>query len=568
MVNPVIREQSIAEIEAETVINDYQSIDLDINSLVDKFIKPIDRYRSRNAPNITSNQLNQPGLVSSDSLEESRCHAFYRMLGLPVIAPDGKFFNPGYNPRIDAKEIARQQSIVNSIPEPVRKHSQKRESESRMRYNVFRVGSETGTVFAITMGLRGAQRSFAVADLDSIKSLEKPPSQIQTLSEREIYIKKLYKKRSGGELTYTNKTVEHKIAPFMTDPIISANLDPNSGNQSVVVGAPFLEKEDLEHEYNKYLKRPGLEFILRLRLRQQKIAEQSGVAIDNIDLSMFEDEISSGQQKEIAATLIDKDGLSAEDVKQVLEGSGRVELYTVNNLVRMYKGLIHLYNENLEVIENVSKQIIWIPVSNDGGPEKGTEVSTAFVVPSQFPDSWVIERSISGLQVKAALANLQVEIGETADETPLSFGDFTISEFQNIANDFENQKQEEINKRNSLEAQASNALRVIELIGGEVSGFGLIDIIAIWMALWSVDVNVLLDLIDDPGAFRLNQIKELKTQATEDRAQREGFAKEAYEKLAERIQTILSYGDRLFKREQNTLREDSGDIPRDENGVF
>lgn len=567
MVDAVTSKQTVAETEAETVINDYQSVDLDLESLIVKFVRPIDRYRSRNAPN-TLGSIKQPGLTSRDNFGESRTHAFYRMLGLPVIEPSGKLFSPGFNPLLDSKENERRTDIIAAIPNAVKNQVQRREERARTGLAVFSRGSETATVIGITMGLREGQRSFAVADRKSIQSLDNPPEQKSPeIKERSKHINKFYKKKNGSDITSFNSSVSHVIAPFTTDPILCANLDPTSGSQSVMIGAPFLEKEDLEHEYNKYLKRPGIEFILRLRLRQQNVAAQTGIAIDNIDLTKFDDEIDSNQQREIAATLTGDLDANSEDVKQVLEGSGRVELYTLNSLVRMYKGLIHLYAEALETIEDIHNKIIWVPLPNDGGPERGTKVNTLYVVPKIYQDGWEIERRISNLQIKSTLANMQLDIGETANETPLSFGDFVISEFQNIAKNFNSQIQEEENNRDNLEAKGSNALRTIEFIGGEISGLGLIDIIAIYMALWSLDVTVLLDLIDDGAAQRLNEITELKTSDTAARANSQGNALEAYQKLAERIQTILSYGDRLFQREQDALREDSGDVPRDE-GTF
>lgn len=567
MVDAVTSEQTVAETEAETVINDYQSVDLDLESLIAKFVRPIDRYRSRNAPKVLGD-LKQPGLSSRDSFGESRTHAFYRMLGLPVIEPSGKFFSPGFNPLLDSKESERRADITAAIPAAIKNHVQRREDISRSNLSVFSRGSTTATVIGITMGLREGQRGFAVADRKSIQSLDNPPEQKSPeIQARSKHINKFYKKKDGSDITSFNSSVSHIIAPFTTDPVLCANLDPSSGSQSVMIGAPFLEKEDLEHEYNKYLKRPGIEFILRLRLRQQNVAAQTGIAIDNIDLSNFDNEIDSNQQREIAATLTDTLDANPDDVKQALEGSGRVELYTLNSLVRMFKGLVHLYVEALEDIENVRNKIIWVPLPNDGGPERGTKVNTLYVIPKKFEDTWEIERRISNLQIKSTLANMQLDIGETANETPLSFSDFVISDFQNIAKNFDNQIQEEKNNRDNLEAKGSNALRTIEFIGGEVSGLGLIDIIAIYMALWSLDVTTLLDLIDDGAAQRLNDITELKTDATAARANSQGNALEAYQKLAERVQTILSYGDRLFQREQDALREDSGDVPRDE-GTF
>ncbi len=556
--------QSIGEQEAESPLDDYQSMDLDINSLIQKFVRPIDRYRSYNAP-IIAGLLDQPGLSTSNKLQESRAHAFYRMLGLPAIEPTGKFFNPGFNPLLDGDEKTRRADIAAAIPTAIKTFVQHRENESRRKYALFSRANMESSIFTISMSFPKAQKPFAIAlGVESFKSLTQPDPQSFPIPLRKSLIQERYKKKDGSDITgYFNDTVFHPLAPFMTDPVIAANVDPKSGDQSRLIGAPFLEKEDLEFERNRYAKRPGLEFILRLRLRQQNIAEQTGVAIDNVDLTTLEGDISVDRQRDIAAALSDS-GVANVDVKQVLEGSGRVELYTLNDLVKTYKGLIHLYVKNIENLERIYPQIIWVPLSNEGGPEQGTEVSTWFVIPKRRLNSWELEQRISQLSAKSTIAKMQFEIGETADETPLAYSDFTISEFQNLSKVFESQLQETKNERDRLEADASNALRAIEFISGEVSGLGLVDIMAIYMALWSLDVSVLLDLIDDGAAERLNQITELRTAGTRSRANRQGNAKEAYEKLAERIHTILSYGDRLYQRELGSpVEEEGGDIVRD-----
>lgn len=561
----VNQRQTVDDTETETVSDDYQSIDLDIQSLISKFIQPIDRYRSRSAPNLMGSSRSTQ---LSDRLQESRAHTFYRIMGFPTILPDGRMFSPGFNPLLTARDQARRNDIIASMPVALKRANWEREVDARKRYGYFTSGGLEAVLLALSMGLRNGQRPLSVTEGQSMASLSEPPKQVVTIPARKEFILKNFKQRDGSEISSVDISVSHKIAPFTTDPIISSSLEPNSGSLSVMVGAPFLEKEDLEYEYGKYLQRPGLEFILRLRLRQQNIAEQSNITIDNIDLSKITDEISSANQREIAAALTDNVNASADDIKQALSGGGRIEFYTINNLVKSLKGLIHLYVENLEILESVSNQILWIPMSNDGGPERGTKVSTEFVTAKEFIDSWEIEIRLANLQIKNALAKLQQEIGETAEETPLQFSDFTISEFQNISNTFNEQIQEEKAKLEDLEARASNALRTIEIIGGEVSGFGLIDIISIYLALWSLEIPVLLSLIDDGAAQRLNNIEMLKTGATEERANGSADAIGAYTKLADRIQIILSYADGLFKRELGKLR-DGGEPPVDESsGTF
>jgi hypothetical protein len=555
MVN-VTESQPVGEQQAESILDDYQSIDLDIDSLVNKFIRPIDRFRSHNSPSV-SGSMNQAGLPSTVFPQESRAHAFYRILGLPCIASNGNFFSPGFNPLVDAEEENRRVDVSNGISLAAKQLIQTRELTSIKNYGYFRSGGLDAAIFSLSMAIPKGQRPLSVALADELASLDSPPQQEISIPIRKSIIERRYKQSDGTAITKFNSTVRHIIAPFITDPVISANVDPKSGSSSVMIAAPFLN--DTEYERNKYVKRPGIEFVLRLRLRQQKLADQVGINFDNIDLSIFSTEVSVDNQREIAATLSDI-GVDDVDVDGILGGSGRIEILTLNNLVRTYKGLINKYVENIEIIEKVYQNIIWCPMSRDGGPERGTEISTEFIIPQQFLNNWKLERSIRQLEIKASLADQQLEIGETTSEKPLAFSDFTISEFQNIADTFKSRLREAKNERSQWESEGSNALRIIEFISGEVSGLGMIDIIAIYMALWAVDIEVLLDLIDDAAAKRLNNIQELKTAATEDRANRRGNAAEAYDIFARQIQAILSYGDRLFKSESGQNEEDGGTI--------
>jgi hypothetical protein len=553
--------QPVGEQQDESILDDYQSIDLDINTLVKKFIFPIDRYRSHNAP-IVSGQLNQAGLPSTIFPQESRAHAFYRILGLPAVAPDGKFFNTGFNPLVYAEEERRRTDVCNSIPTAVKQLVQMRENSSRDNYGYFRSGGLDAAVFSVALAIPKGQRPLNVtveSESDRLTSLDNPSQQIIPIPVRKSVIERRYKQSDGSAITSFKDNVRHILAPFMTDPVIAANVDPKSGSASVMVAVPFLE--DTEYERNKYIKRPGIEFILRLRLRQQNLINQIKTNVQNFNLSIFSTELSEDNQREIAAVLSDI-GVDEVDLKQTLGNSGRIELLTLDNLVRTYKGLINKYINNIEIIEKVFQKIVWCPMSRDGGPEKGTEVSTEYIIPKQFLNSWELERRIRQLEIKASIASQQLDIGETAEAKPLAFSDFTISEFQNVADTFKSKLQEAKNERSKLEADASNALRSIEFISGEVSGLGLIDIIAIYSALWAVDITVLLNLIDDAAAKRLNDIPELKTDDTAARAAKQGSAADAYKKLARQIQAILSYGDKLFKSESGQHEEDGGTIPR------
>jgi hypothetical protein len=559
---------SIGEIQEESALDDQDAVDIDIDVLINKFVKPIESYRSKSSPNVKM-PFNSPSndIVSANPNmpQESRAHAFYRILGLPAIEPSGRFYNTGYTGKnkvtLSTDDRALHNDINSKIPENVKNAIATRESSSRNRYGKFYTANSDSSIYSIALAVPNGTRLFMCMDkkIDALNNFDK---QTVKIPERTKFIKTRYKKNDGSDIGQTYDSVEHILRPFMTDPILSENLKPSSGVSSVMVGAPFLDKKDLEHERGKYIKRPGIELILRLRLRQQSILQSSDSAFQQ-SIATYEGNISTNKKREIAA-ILSNTGVSDVDVDRVLRGTSYLELNTLDDFVKSFKGIISAYMECLETVERISKQIIWTPLSNEGGPESGTTITTGFVKPVAFKDSWELERRIAQLEAKGLFATNQVELGDD-----LSYGDFTIPFSQELAKTFTKQIQEEKNRRSNLESEASSALSVIEYISGEVSGLGLIDIFAIYMAMWSIDITVLLNLIDDAAVQRLYEIKELRTSEVIARKNKTGEAIKYYKEFEERIMSILSYADKLYVRAQGSLTDsEGGDVPRDIGTFF
>lgn len=548
------------EVQEENELDDFNSIDLDIESLREKFILPIDQYRSRSAPNIFAEMYsnNNSGSLNETSLQESRTHAFYRVLGLPAIDQNGRYFNPGFNPK---NRYQKEQADINkSISSLVKKATSQRELDARARFNIFNNESLNSSIYSVILGRANCQKRFMLMDkgIDSLNGFD--PQKISKETERKKLISFNFKKKNGDDIdedTYGN--ISHILRPFVTDPIICSEVVPKSGDLSVMVGVPFLENDDREYESGKYVKRPGLEFILRLRLRQQNILETAENYFNQIDLKTLDGEISIDRKRDIASVLSNI-GVNDVDISRVLNGISALELYTLNDLVKTYKGLVYLYFDSIQTIEEVSKQIIWTPICNVGGPEMGSEVFTRYIIPKLGLDTWQIEHQITQLQVKNIFSKNQADIGDD-----ILYSDFVISEYQNMNKIFSEELQRLENERIKLESDGSNALRIIEYIDGEVSGLGLIDILAVYMAMWSIDISILLDLLDDTSIERLNKISQLQTSAVEERTNRIGNVdiNTSYKTFENRIMSILSYGDRLYNRALGTPLDDGGDIPRD-----
>jgi hypothetical protein len=58
-------------------------------------------------------------------------------------------------------------------------------------------------------------------------------------------------------------------------------------------------------------------------------------------------------------------------------------------------------------------------------------------------------------------------------------------------------------KRSFLNKQGINNLKNVEIVTGEISGLGLIDILAIYSSLWTIDINYLINLLDNSSFNRL-----------------------------------------------------------------
>ena len=97
------------------------------------------------------------------------------------------------------------------------------------------------------------------------------------------------------------------------------------------------------------------------------------------------------------------------------------------------------------------------------------------------------------------------------------FGDFVFSGADDIVFDSvkkiqssnKDQLDELTNKREHYGNQGLDDLKTVEIILGEFSGIGLLDIVGIQMALWLTNPNDLLGLIDARAWARLLERKDL-----------------------------------------------------------
>src|SRR5690606_18206959 len=98
--------------------------------------------------------------IDPSSPQESRTHAFYRMIGLPVINENLQFYNPGFDPTLKADERKRNYDISTKVPEVVRDLQNQREISARTRAAVFRRLSVDACIYAIAIGVPNGIKPF------------------------------------------------------------------------------------------------------------------------------------------------------------------------------------------------------------------------------------------------------------------------------------------------------------------------------------------------------------------------------------------------------------------------
>lgn len=469
--------------------DDFQTSDLNITNLVNKFIVPIEQIRSIAAPAIFSRPQS---LDSDDTLvqrnldtaqldnsnpQESRCHAFYRMLGLPVVSSDYQFYNPGFNPKRGSKAKAHNQSVNSKISNAANLMAQFRESSARKRLTTFKKVGLDNSVYALVLPFL---KSFNV--IGSV-AWDQQDNQSFTINARKN-IANIYTKSNGSEITELFTSGTHVLRPFVVNPSISETTMPANR----LICEPFLKsKNDTQLEDNVFLYRPGIEYILRLRLKESSDDDLFKSIIFTLDSQQDVEGFSTTELKTLAEFLLQENKLTSSIDFNTLE------LTNVNKLIKQVKYLIDLLIDEIENIVIVSQNIDWTPLCNENGPEFGTNISN-FVIK---------KRNTSELEQRIKELKVLKQKAELSRQSDSDIGKFSLTFFDNTENLFTEELEQAQDQKDEYVRIGSVALQNIEYIVGEISGLGLIDIISIYMALWAVDLDVLLSMLDDNAFARL-----------------------------------------------------------------
>jgi hypothetical protein len=343
----------------------------------------------------------------------------------------------------------------------------------------------------------------------------------------------------------------HILRPFIVNPIIENTVMPDRNKVTV----PFLpDKTDTKIEENVNLLRPGLELIIRERLRDN--ANEATAFLDNIrkiaENETSQDIDTSGLNENIlrltVESLLGDSNIDSSTVDE-LTGISTIQVKNITQLVKTIKAILFVLYESITLINLVSEKINWVPIPSAQGPELGER--GALLARNQVSINYDIDRKIAELKI-----NLLAAKNQTSQNNDL--GNYA-SPFSATVNDQNIKKiSEELQilteKRNKIASAGLKAMGNIELIMGEVSGLGLIDILSIYIALWAMDEEALINLLDEESFLRMVIFfPNLKVGAAESRLvagiSKQAQIDDALESFEESLINVLTFVEREFSRQ-------------------
>lgn len=496
----------------QDIFFDDQNYHIDIDKVYNDFIKEIDEIRSHT---ILSNlgsalDVDNSGIkLSEDSNpQESRCNAFYRLIGLPIISPNGGSYNPGYDRDSNKSEdLNRKKSIAGEISRDLINFMNFRELDNVTTNHLFSLQNIESSVLALSsLNIRRFVDPLSKGSGDPFSTIDPTYSLAnENLFGAAIFASELslYVDEDGTQISPNSpalgyaKTRRHRLKPFMVNPIIDLTIRPAKN----FICTPFvIDKSATLISNDVYVRRPFIEFVCRARFDGTNklntlTPAQQGV-IDNIKNSeSFKD---------------------SKIIQEINQGVGKVtETSQFINLFNIMRTMIDKLKTSRNIIDETRSDFLWVPIPNKDGPEFGS--TTRAIVPNDPNISQVRYEKDNEIVQKQSKKRFEEITRSVLANTKVDIGNFSFQSIQiapdnseGLGNNNSNDLDQLLSKRNEQCNKANDALREIEIIMGEFSGLGLCDIIAIYGALWLIEKKELIGLLDDNAFNRMKKVKELK----------------------------------------------------------
>lgn len=551
----------IPDPELDQGLEDTESIENDIDSLYDKFIRPIDAIRSIAEAPKDQNQSNQSSIqaiqnLTVDSVKgmESRVHAFYRMLGLPVVGGTA-YYNPGFDP--SPKSQQTRNSVNSNVSEADKELMNARELHPKLFQQMFAGQGFDTTAFGVVQSI---PKPFNMLD---DKEVAIDLRSILINSFKADLSTSLNESISNGQVSFIGRfgypltSSQHILKPFAVNPSIDYTVMPMNNK----IAVPFLkdlQATKISTGPDVYLNRPGLEYILRARLKDNL---PDKIFLANLEKALtkvkspttdVETSLDGNALKATLEAFAGEGEVADINLEEIFGGFSSTQATVVKQLVKTVKVVIKLLHksvESLSKIQDLQTGITFLPISSSRGFENGGS--------NREYTGTKKEKDITTIMMKKLNADRDAELDK-------DIGNYSTSQFINLekVDTYSNQLDELKAWRSELSSQALKHLRTIEIITGEASGFGLVDIIAVYTALWTIKIEDLLILLDQDSADRLYNFNvTLRSDAVTTRKNSPGSITDALTALEEKVVSILTFADKLYGESFVSAKATEGGSP-------
>lgn len=508
---------------------DDQIYEIDIDKIYHDYIQQIDNARSyvnvigQNTSRLLSSIGSSSGaptsntLVPAKTVQESRCHTFFRLIGFPVVnGNQSKFYNPGHDIIYGNRSITLQNKI-DIATDPISGFeifSNFREQYPLTQLNIF---SNPTTVDAGALSLSGGanpagKRLFASPFANSTESFNVHPDNQKYPAKYDSIVGggnpgdggsgtvplTQYQDAAGNmPAAPTLPAIKyHLIAPFIVDPRIDFTCSPTTNR----IGVPFVpNKSFLQVSTNVFTVPPLLETIIRNRVSVTNQTQNSGDYTQQF--TAFVKNVSNNPDQSILGQI------NSNDIQQLSTNAQFLQF--INIVQAMCIKLV----EAQKIINNAQGQYYWLPIPSITGPEGGSTIQGVFL-PNQIASQLVtvadgqilisLAQSLfsqTNQNPQAANTSGSPDPGGLAVVVQNSLSPSSSSSFVNNSMDTLDMLN---SKRSGTLNQAGDALRIVEIIMGEFSGLGLCDIIAVLGALYTMPPANLLGFLDTDSLSRMN----------------------------------------------------------------
>lgn len=485
--------------------------------------------------------------------QETRCHAFFRFIGFPVVSDSYDYYNPGYDIVINqpGREITvdRKIKIANKLFPGFLELSNAREQYINDNLKKF---SNNTSIDACVLALSEINiRDFASVFSKNPNAIESPfkaENQSYNISENSTVgsnNKVSFKDYIGPSKTkptkFTNKRF-HIIKPFIVDPRIDISC-PSLKKMAV----PFVyDNTQLKVGSVGQVMRPYIEKIIADRFCARNLITLSGESI-NTAIEQIKNSFLKNQQlvKDIS------------NPSFLLGFSEKTQfIFYLKMLYAMAKAIV----ESLDLVADAQSKYYWLPIPSKNGPEEGNTVSPTsinFNLPEELltPD----DSDILVLEYRDKLSKISAEIAAlrtVPDVASYALSNYTVTFDNKTSNSLgdvtEKEKQKLLKSRTETLTAANNALKNIEIITGEFTGLGLCDIACIIAALYIMPNNSLLGFLDDDAyerakMYQLSSGDELSKLGIPDERPSDAGIKNALDDFTKTVQGMYNIMSKLIE---------------------